>query len=130
MSDERTAYEHAEQHWLYGVIYGELKFCGCGRPEDSLALIVEMLRACPWYEGAWEEFDQRLTTGGFQIVAGVLTEADLIEHGSSVGGSWITEKGKRFLALAGADDFDIDSLDEVGFSCSDCPHPVEKDHYE
>lgn len=112
---------HADQHWLYAVIFDDLRFCGCGRPEDRLDLVVEMLCACPWYEGAWEGFSERLTSAGFEFIADQLTAAELIEHGSSVGGSWLTEKGQRFLSLVEGFDFDAD----IGYSCSDCP-PTQK----
>jgi hypothetical protein len=108
---------HADQHWLYAVIFDDLRFCGCGQPEERLALVVEMLRACPWYDGGWRAFSDRLTSAGFEFIADQLTAADLIEHGSSVNGSWLTEKGQRFLSLVEGFDFDNDT----GYSCSDCP---------
>lgn len=115
-----SAQDHADQHWIYAVIFDDLRFCGCGRPEDRLDLIVEMLRACPWYDGAWEGFSERLTSAGFEFIADQLTAAELTEHGSSVGGSWLTDKGRRFLSVVNAFDFDADT----GYSCSDCP-PAE-----
>jgi len=110
---------HADAHWLYAVYFDDLRLCGCGNPEATLALILDLLRACPWYEGGWSEFANRLTMPGFEFVAHQLTAAGLIEHGTVVTGSWITEKGQRFVDLASP--AFLEEENDYGYSCSDCP---------
>lgn len=110
--------ENDDLHFAYEVIFDGLRLCGCGNPEDVVDLALEMLRACPWYEGAWEVFSERLTSVGFEFIAHQLSAADLVEHGSSVGGSWITDKGRRFLAVAEGREYD--DLTEVGYRGGSC----------
>lgn len=109
--------EHQEVQWAYGVIYDDLRACGCGRFDDRLKLLRQLLQDCPLYEGV-PKWDSALAEW-FLCLA---TAADLIEHGGSIGGSWITEKGKRLLAVL-EDEAAVEKLggDPVGYCpCVDC----------
>lgn len=87
---------HDEIGWAYAVIYDDLGNCGCGYAEERLALVRQVLRDCPLYEDErWRSYSGPLG----EWLLSIMSHADLIEHGSSIGGSWITEKGKRFLAV-------------------------------
>jgi hypothetical protein len=79
----------------------DLHQCGCGSPQETWKLIHELLSLAPFYEdGRWKQVEGILGRAhGF--VLGVLTEADLLEHGGSVGGSWITDKGRWLLEAVG-----------------------------
>jgi hypothetical protein len=106
------------QH-IYKIIWEDLPLCGCGNPEAGVALVRDLLKLAPLYEHR-DEVDALLPTEGiYYLVLGALTEADLLEHGSGIGGSWLTPKGTWFLqALEALDDFD--ALDEVGSPHDDC----------
>lgn len=92
-----------------------LGFCGCGRPEDALLYIRNLLRILnedspdsfgPGGREKWNEWYKnhraRIDTffhndsGAEYLAYYVLTDKDLLEHGGSVPG-WLTQKGKDFL---------------------------------
>lgn len=111
--------QHAEFHWGCKVIYDDLGFCGCGQPEEALKLVLTLLRLAPFYDSR-PEIEALLPDPGVQmIVLYTLDHAELIEHGGGVGGSWLTDKGERFLALLEATD-DWDEITDAGYSCSEC----------
>lgn len=77
-------------------------FCGCGQPWEALALIHRVLKLAPLY-ASQDELERLLPGPGVQmIVLYALTEADLLEHGGSIGGSWLTDTGKLALATLDA----------------------------
>lgn len=82
---------------LYKVLYEDVPMCGCGDPAAAYRLVYDLLRLTPWYEEKrWEQAQQLIgTDGAFQIVVSALTEADLLDRGGSIGGSWITEGARR-----------------------------------
>lgn len=89
--------ESTRQH-IYKVI-ADLPLCGCGSPEPAYELVVELLKLVPFYERQPDEI-RTLTgqsDGVHYLVLGSLDHADLIEHGTSIDGSWITPKGEWFL---------------------------------
>lgn len=88
--------EHSEVSWAYAIIYDELHACGCGNFTSRLELVRQVLRDCPLYEGdSWQKYSEPAA----EWLLCVLTDADLIEHGTSIGGSWLTDKGRRFLTI-------------------------------
>ena len=90
------------------VVLGEW-FCGCGCPEDACAALLRMLRLHPMYEH-WQEFAEWVPDDGIRyLLLYQLDRLELTEHGGSVDGGWLTDKGKTALdALAReeADGFD------------------------
>lgn len=127
MSPAQVVDQHVERHWGYAVIYDDLGFCGCGYPEAAMWLVRDVLRMCPLFDHR-EEFKARFPDRGVQmLVLYMLDDADLIEHGGNVAGSWLTEKGERFLALLNTltSGDDVDALSNVGYSCSECPYRME-----
>lgn len=86
-----------------------LQFCGCGQPTEALKYVKEYLeilkmrdtsaesnaRDAQWTE-SYKLLDAK-PVGEVTFVLYVLTMLDLIEHGSSVRGSWLTENGKELL---------------------------------
>lgn len=87
-----------------------LDFCGCGSPEDASLFIYKVLsaQAKADYDESKNAYDKILglhlgesdvVNGVFQFALNVLNNADLLEHGTSVYSSWLTEKGKCFLSL-------------------------------
>lgn len=86
------------KHELNHFFHDELHLCGCGRPEDAAVLVRDILRCCPLYQGR-KQFEELLPNSGAQhIILGLLSDADVIEHGGGIGGSWLTDKGKDILA--------------------------------
>lgn len=108
-------------------------WCGCGSPEAPAKLVLDVLRCAPFYEPANR---LSLTTllpndGLFYFVLYMLDRADLIEHGGSVGGAWLTDRGKAVLqsleTLVATDpEFSTVFLDGIPppDDCSIC-HPAE-----
>lgn len=127
-----------EQQHLYALFHGREKFsfCGCGCPEDAYDLIRNILQLCPLYEN-WESGTSNGAKvqeilggidGTFYLVLYAIDSLDLIEHGGSIGGSWLTQKGEYYLPLMRKHKWD--DIEEVGFphdgeECpADCVHWV------
>ena len=109
---------HDDLHFAYTALHADLAICGCGYSDELLAEVLKVLDACPLHEGRWEP-DDRFGIYGAELLLHVMTEADLLEHGSVVSGSWLTEKGKRLRDIMR--DVPLEALENVGISCSDCP---------
>lgn len=72
---------------ICGGLFG---FCGCGDNDYEMAKFREVLLA----------LQQRICLGfEYQIYLYLLDKHEFTEHGSSVFGSWLTEKGEALLFL-------------------------------
>lgn len=107
-------------------------WCGCGTPEDALTFIRDALRAAPWHEPAGKAFWGRYDDGAAHILAGVLDDLGLVEHGGSWYSSWLTEQGKRVLATIEAipgdgigEMYDAWSNETAGCRKDECPWCAE-----
>jgi hypothetical protein len=84
-------------------------FCGCGSPEDAAGALLKLLRLHPGYEHQ-RELDEWLPDAGVRyLLLYQLDRAELTEHGGSVGGAWLTDRGKALragLEQEGTDDFE------------------------
>lgn len=84
--------------------YEEAKFCGCANPSSVLALILDALQR---HSPGGDEFDGGPDPDWVQanpLMAYSLDFWELTEHGGSIYGAWLTEKGVALRdALAGAD---------------------------
>ncbi|MGW2861931.1 hypothetical protein [Streptomyces sp. NPDC001205] len=91
---------------VYKLLYGDLGLCGCGTPGDAYALVQQLLDLTPYYDhpAAVEELIGQ--PGAYHIVLSALTNAELIEHGGAIGGSWLTPKGKWYQAAMRGVEFD------------------------
>jgi DNA-binding PadR family transcriptional regulator len=109
----------------------DLKFCGCGDPGAVYDLIRDLLGliAEKWADDGhdhWREVSQKITdligggTGTYYAVLYWLDGSGLIEHGGSVGGSWLTEKGKHYLSLMRLHEHD--EMDGPGCTAYGLPH--------
>ena len=118
--------ERHESGWAYRVIFLDIGMCGCGHYDERLDILKEVLNACPLWE--LEKTPEYLRTPLGEWFLCLLDKAELIEHGSSIGGSWLTEKGTRLLnALNDEDIWKEFQDDTVGMcECSDC-EPKEKE---
>jgi hypothetical protein len=73
-------------------------FCGCGAPEDAAETLRQLLALHPLHSNR-EAFDARVPDDGLQyLLLYTLSHFDLTEHGGSVGGAWLSDKGKSVLA--------------------------------
>lgn len=81
---------------LYRLFDEELKLCECGTPEAAYRLVHHLLELTPFYEHPEEVTEAAGGEGPAHLVLSMLTNADLIEHGGAIGGSWITPKGAWF----------------------------------
>ncbi|MCX5239807.1 hypothetical protein OG824_31860 [Streptomyces prunicolor] len=106
---------------LYRVLHSDMPSCGCGDPGAADRLVIGLLTV---FAGRGDGRSRRVgeliggTDGAQQIVLASLDHAGLIDHGTSVWGSWLTERGKWVLwaveQVGGVDGLD-EKLDEVGF---------------
>lgn len=83
--------------WVRDVIYDDLHACGCGYFESRLEFLRDTLRDFPLYQS--EEIWGKYTEPVAEWFLCFLDGAELIEHGGSLSGSWLTAKGKRLLSL-------------------------------
>jgi hypothetical protein len=108
---------------LYALFYGTLSICGCGNPEDAYALVRDVLALTPFHDnGGWRKARDLIgSNGAYHLVLSQLDEAKLLEHGSSIGGSWLTGKGKHYLALMQR--YTWDDVEDTGFphDGGECP---------
>ena len=93
--------------------YGLLKLCGCGNPtaafnfcRDALALFDR--RGChetpptrEWImaEDALRELIIQRPDDAAHVFAHLLNHLDLLEHGGTVGGSWLNKDGERIVDM-------------------------------
>lgn len=102
------------EHLLNFFNYEILKLCGCGIPENTDEAIYQLLKIRKdWLDHTitYEEKKERYKSdmgldvnkdmhyGLVQFVLYVLNEVDLLEHGSSVGGSWLTDLGEMYFCV-------------------------------
>ncbi len=90
------------------MYYGQLKFCGCGDPVEAHKFAIEALSCFDRDKvgfapgtgiDAIEELVSRNPSAAAYFIAYTLDKMNLTEHGGSVGGSWLTERGKQFLEV-------------------------------
>jgi len=90
-------------------VFLEPWFCGCGSPEKAAARLRDLLGLHPLYENR-EAFEQLVPDSGLEyLLLYTLQYFDLTEHGGSVSGGWLTEKGKDVLVALNretADDYE------------------------
>jgi hypothetical protein len=88
------------------MYYGQLKFCGCGEPKHVHAFTIECLKTFdiehPRPVGAIDAIAALVTAdpeAAAYFIAYTLDQLCLTEHGGSVGGAWLTDRGKQFVEI-------------------------------
>lgn len=75
-------------------------YCGCGRPQDASLFLLTILHLIPLYEKdhrqTWNIRVQNNPGLNFFLLY-TLNHFGLLEHGSSVEGSWLTGKGEAVM---------------------------------
>jgi hypothetical protein len=102
------------------------RFCGCGRPEDAAAALLRLLRLHPLYEHR-EEFEAWVSDDGIEyLLLYMLDRDELTEHGGTVGGAWLTDKGTALRDALAREEADFEALFEPscihGFDIGDRSH--------
>ena len=100
--------------------------CGCGDPAGIVAMVIEVLE---WANSGWDDrkpLPDWHKTPAFQFVVNTLGSGpdELLEHGSSVFGSWTTKAGKarlRQLKAWGVDMLNGTEEQRVHFAVADPP---------
>jgi hypothetical protein len=92
--DQDGTFWESRGAWLFTGILGG---CGCGSSDEMRALAVEVLTlfATPHEARRWSVYDRTEA----EVMAHWLDSKGLLEHGSSIAGSWLTDKGMAILAL-------------------------------
>lgn len=84
------------------AITRDLGWCGCGDPTAALKYLHTGLEACRLYWAKEVSFEDRYkmfhSDGEMYFFLYWADAKELMEHGGSVGGSWLTEKGKVLLS--------------------------------
>lgn len=76
-----------------------LGFCGCGAPHTALEFLRDILKLIDAGKGYGDEIKKLLPNDGvYFFVFYMLSDKKLTEHGSSIGGCWLSDKGKELLA--------------------------------
>lgn len=117
------ACEYGEGHVAYTAI-NDLGICGCGWHDVFVAEVLNVLRTLRDKGSLFDNWTMLHPDGfgnyGAELLLNVMDNAGLLEHGTSIAGSWATDKGKRLLEIM--DDKPADWLDDCpGFACSQCP---------
>ena len=86
------------------MYYGQLGLCGCGRPQDVHAFLIRCLATRSEEHGILDlKKIKALISEKPEIVAEFvghfICDKHLTEHGGSVYGSWLTERGKQVLEI-------------------------------
>ncbi len=72
-------------------------FCGCGSPEAAASTLRDILALHPLYTHR-PEIEQLIPHDGLQdLVLYTLDHFGLTEHGGTIGGGWLSEKGTAVL---------------------------------
>ena len=98
---------------IYDLIYKKLNLCGCGSPVEIAFMIKDILKAINNktnnnnldFDIQWKQYDMELfNTIGisssnivYEFVLKVLDSVDVLEHGGSIGGAWLSDYGKELL---------------------------------
>lgn len=84
---------------------GVFDLCGCGYADDRGQDFVDVLKAVRdrWdtteeAKGQPTKMPERIGQMYGELILNLLDSAELVQHGGSVGGSWLTDLGRAWLA--------------------------------
>jgi len=84
-------------------LQGNAGFCGCGDPLSAMQFLYKVLKLAPFHQDWKLVRDLFPNDGMYHFVLYQLNHLGLMEHGGSVGGGWLTERGELALKLLQAD---------------------------
>lgn len=112
VGEDGCHYENEHQAFHFAV----LGMCGCGLPTESFNFL-KGVAACfdRRTKGEWIDAEQAVSLLvkkdpdiAAHVLAHVLSHLDVLEHGGSVCGSWLTDKGAALVDLPDATDADFE----------------------
>ncbi len=83
----------------------DIGLCGCGRPLDTWEMIHRYLKALKLRSESVDEGIEEVKNfymqnyGLAQFMAYILDDREYTEHGTSIYGAWLTDKGKDLLSI-------------------------------
>jgi len=107
-SEKLIEYELFEECYKF-FKYEKIGLCGCGDPDsvmDKIRVLLKIIRDNKEEQlqeafGVSNIYDNELLL--FMIY--ILNDKDILEHGTGVGGSWLTEEGRMLLYVLENFDF-------------------------
>lgn len=84
------------------MFVGQLHICNCGMPENEHAFVCELLQRTNGNILDTKRIETLVanhTAEATTLLLKFLTERNLLEHGSSIYGSWLTDRGKQFVEI-------------------------------
>lgn len=108
-----------ERQHLYRLFFDEpggLGICGCNQPHAAYDLVRALL---VYFEQDhadrdWRDLGRMIgTDGAVHLVLCLLDNAGVIEHGGTVAGAWLTDKGRAALEMMRRHEWE--SVDETGY---------------
>lgn len=117
LSDKRLPEEYEFDNIIEESLkefYHEIGLCGCGNPEFTYEVIRQILNiqskrfdSAETYKERQKHFsdlcnssmDNENYYGLIQFVLYILDDKGFLEHGGSIGGAWLSEKGTIYLDL-------------------------------
>lgn len=99
------------------MYFSSFAACGCGCPELVHKLIVDCAKQ---FDGDWpkpgvdaiEQIVRERPDVVAEFIAHYLDADRITEHGSSVYGSWLTDRGKQYIEIGAMDDLDRSPVSE------------------
>jgi hypothetical protein len=97
IDNEGCSWESIEDWLFIGILGG----CGCGSGNSFGENVLELLNyfGTPHQQRDMTEVNP-YDGGTYELLAHWMDSKDLLEHGSSIGGSWLAERGKEILHSA------------------------------
>lgn len=106
----------SELEHVYVLMYDHLGMCGCGYRDAAFDMVRDILNLAPLHKDErWRQVEKMIgNPGAHHIVLSAMQSAGLIEHGGSIDGSWLTDKGRWYQrVMAGITDWGV--IDQVGY---------------
>ncbi len=95
---ERDYEDKKTQQYFRHLLSDKIKLCGCGSVDKYGILLAMLERAeAKGDKGSFYEPWQDIGGGGVEFIAHVMDGWGLLEHGTSIGNSWLTDDGKALL---------------------------------
>jgi hypothetical protein len=112
MEDIEKKYQEFEKRTeeFNDIYYNKIGLCGCGNPEDLKVFLFKILSAQNKHKEGEIPYEEmlRLREEAFkecgldviiEFIFHILDDKKLFEHGGYIGNGWLSDNGKKFLAL-------------------------------
>lgn len=92
LDQDGVSWQDPESWFFCGILGGCV--CGSGNLEGRAIKVLELF-ATPHEDRKWSVYDEPAD----EILAQWMDSKELLEHGTSIGGSWLTEKGEEIYKV-------------------------------